>query len=213
MNVEYVAFEDRAARTRYVAERFRPYLATRVLDVGCDRAPLRGLVPGAGYVGLDLTPEADVRHDLDAAAPLPFLAAEFECVVCVEVLEHLDRLHDVFEELVRVARRYLLVSLPNCWALARQPIGRGHGTFSHYGLPVDPPLDRHRWFFSLADAERFFRERGARHGLRIVELHATEKPRPALVRAARRLRYPAQSRYLNRYAQTLWVVFEKPPAA
>jgi hypothetical protein len=42
----------------------------------------------------------------------------------------------------------------------------------------------------------------------VVECFANEKQRPALVRLARRLRYPGL-RYLNRYAHTLWAVYER----
>jgi len=129
--------------------------------------------------------------------------------VCSDVLEHIDNLHAMFGELVRVCRRQLIISLPNNWANARKPIERGLGTFSFYGLPVDPPPDRHKWFFNLSEAAHFLTEQAKRRGLTVRECFANEKPRVGLARMARHLLYPAHERYLNRYAHTVWVVLEK----
>ena len=45
--------------------------------------------------------------------------------------------------------------------------------------------------------------------MRIEEVRVSEKVRPGLVRALRRLRHPRRERYLNRYAHTLWIVFRR----
>src|SRR5687767_1989406 len=67
---------------------------------------------------------------------------------------------------------------------------------------------------SLASARRSTSSKLRRrdHSLRILERVANARPRPVLLRALRRLRYPVESRYLNRYAHTVWVVFEKMPS-
>ena len=140
---------------------------------------------------------------------MPFDDATFDCVVCTETLEHLDNLHAMFGELIRVAKKYVIISLPNNWVNARKPIGRGKGSFSKYGLPAEPPPDRHKWFFSLSEATDFIQQQHHRYAVSLRECHATEKPRPFLVRTWRRLWYPSQVCYLNRYAHTLWVVLEK----
>lgn len=209
MRVEYVSFPSRSARSEYVATRFRRFLKGKVLDVGCDEAALRALVPDVDYTGVDVAGEPDITLDLEEADALPFGDSSFDCVVCVDVLEHLDNLHNTFGELIRVAIKHLIISLPNNWCNARRPIERGSGGIGHYGLPGDPPADRHKWFFSISEAADFVREQARRHSLSIVELYATEKPRPLLIRGFRRLRYPLGERYLNRYAHTLWVVLEK----
>ena len=209
MKVEYVSFNSRPARTEYLSKRFNQYLTGQVLDVGCDRAILRDLMPELDYTGVDVGGNPDIPLDLEAVDVLPFSDNAFECVLCIEVLEHLNNLHTMFDELIRVSKRYVIVSLPNCWAGARKPLGIGKGSFAHYGLPDEPPLDRHKWFFSLSDGRRFFEQQALRKTVRILELHATEKPRPLLVRTARKIRYPRQENYLNRYAHTLWVVLSK----
>jgi len=210
MQIDYVQFHQRQDRTQYLFDKFRPYLQGAVLDVGCDRAYLKSLLPHCRYIGIDLAGTPDVQLNLEQTDRLPFDDDQFDCVVCADVLEHLDNLHCIFAELLRVSRRYLIISLPNNWNAARVPLQRGRGSFAHYGLPPDKPQDRHKWFFSLTDARDFILERLKRHpNMQIIEERICEKPRHPLRRLPRRLRYPAPWRYLNRYAHTLWTVLQK----
>ena len=207
MKREFVHFSSRQDRPRWVTERFADILGDRVLDVGCDRAVLRGFVGADRYVGIDRSEEADIAHDLQQDGALPFDDDSFGTVVCTDVLEHLDNLHEVFDEIIRVAAGHALISLPNNWNAARLPLRRGHGSFTHYGLPIEPPVDRHRWFFSLDEARAFFEAQAKRHGISIVELVVLEKPRSWPSRALKRIRYPSLARYLNLHTHTLVCVY------
>jgi SAM-dependent methyltransferase len=209
MNVRYDTFMMRERRAQYVVANFSSILTGKILDVGCSHAWLRKLLPDAQYVGVDIDGNPDFQLNLEEAKQLPFGDNEFDCVVCTDVLEHLNNLHQIFDELVRVSRRHILVSLPNCWVNARRPIDRGYGSFAHYGLTADPRPDRHKWFFNVSDAVGFARVQAGRKGLILEDLHVTEKPRMVLISWARRLRYPSQERYLNRYAHTIWMMFTK----
>ena len=210
MQVEYLAMTQRDQRAHFIARRFARYLKGRVLDVGCDKARLKNLVAGIDYFGVDVGGTPDLVVNLEKER-LPFPDNSFDCIVCSDVLEHLDNLHANFGELIRVSRNYVILSLPNNWANARKAIERGRGSFSHYGLPDDPPMDRHKWFFCLTEIEAFMASQAQRHHLDFAEKFAVEKPRPLLVRWLRRLRHPSQSAYLNRYAHSLWVVCSKKP--
>lgn len=209
---EYVDFLERADRPRFVGRRFEPCLRGRVLDIGCDRAAMRPIF-GERYAGVGLTPDADHRVDLERDGKLPFPDDSWDTVVCLDVLEHLNNLHAMFEEIVRVAREHVVISLPNNWSTARKRIARGRGSFIHYGLPAEPPEDRHKWFFNTEEAVDFLRDRARRHGLEIVELVALEKPRPVWNRAWRRLRHPSDRSYLNLYPHTVVCVYRKRKGA
>jgi len=209
ITTSYVRFETRQDRPRFLAQRYPDVFRGRVLDVGCDKAVLRGLCAPERYVGIDFSPEADVHQDLMADGRLPFPDRSFEGVVCSDVLEHLENLHQVFGELVRVTRDHLLVTLPNNWNSARRQLRRGKGSIAHYGLPLEKPLDRHRWFFSFTEAEAFLRGQSERHGLTLVELRALEKPRALVVRTARRLLAARPDRYRNLYTHTLAAHFRR----
>lgn len=209
--VDAADFSRRADRTRYIVEHFGPLLTDRVLDVGCDQAVLRDILPpGVRYTGIDIGGNPDIRLNLEETDRLPFEDDAFAVVICTDVLEHLDNLHAMFSELVRVARRHVIISLPNNWNSARRAIARGSGRIAHYGLPPNPPDDRHKWFFSLSEAKAFLEAQAEQNSLSIAEMRATEKRRPPVIRGMLRLFHPSRERYLNRYAHTLWVVLEKP---
>jgi ubiquinone/menaquinone biosynthesis C-methylase UbiE len=210
--IEHIAFPTRAARSEYVARRFQPYFGGKLLDVGCYEAPLRKILSGLDYTGVDFVGTPDIELNLEQCGGLPFEDSSFDCVLCIDVLEHLENLHFIFDELIRVSRGHVIVSLPNCWRDARRPIERGRGDFVHYGLPAEKPLDRHKWFFNFSQAAAFMRAKAAAHAVELRELFGTEKPKNPLARTLRRLRY-SEEPYNNRYVQTVWAVFSKTGSA
>lgn len=166
-----LTYTDRPTKAAYIADKYRAILGGSVLDVGCDAAPLRALVarPEA-YVGVDIRPDADLVVNLDNE-DLPVGDQSFDTVVCTDVLEHLERCHAVFDGLCRVSRRHVLVSLPNPLHALMDAIANGsQGRLKYYGLPVDPPGDRHRWFFGHEEAVAFLTERGRRAGFEVEQL-------------------------------------------
>lgn len=88
---------------------------TRLLHVSPHYSLGRRLsaAPGVEYIGLDLQPEPHVTVVGDVTA-LPFPEASFGAVVCVHVLEHVERDLDAVAELHRVTRPggWLLVNVP-----------------------------------------------------------------------------------------------------
>jgi len=210
MNVEYIHFSNREIRAQYIADRFKKlFEGKKVLDVGCDEARLKTLIPHKEYVGIDIGGKPDIEINLEQIDRLPFDDDAFDCVICSDVLEHINNLHQIFGELVRVSRGEIIISLPNNWCCARRPIEKGHGSFAHYGLPIDPVVDRHKWFFCLSDAKKFMEGQTEKYPIQIQEMYATEKPRSSILKSLRKLYFGAQENYLNRYSNTLWTVFEK----
>lgn len=172
-------FTDRPTRAKYTALKYAAILDGSVLDVGCDQRYLREYLARPDlYIGVDLAPPADVAVNLDREN-LPFDSARFDTVVCTDVLEHLERIHAVFDELLRVARKKVIISLPAPLNTLLGDLSRLGGRTAQpapdqwkkfYGLPVDPPADRHRWFFGYEDAVRFVDERSRRKGWRIEQV-------------------------------------------
>lgn len=92
-----------AARSRriLVDDYIRPKPGDRVLDIGCGPADILEFLPGVTYVGFDLSPEyiERARQRWGAAASFECIdidraptraPAEFEIVMAVGVLHHLD---------------------------------------------------------------------------------------------------------------------------
>lgn len=168
-----IRYVDRVTKARYVWEKYRPILQhSTILDVGADECHLRRYLPDpTQYEGIGWGGAVDREVDLEVGQ-LAYDDRHFDCVMCCDVLEHLESAHRIFDELCRVARRHVIIALPNPWATFWLVL-RGRGT-SHdmkfYGMPSDRPADRHRWFFSATDAEHFIRSRAAKNGFAVAQL-------------------------------------------
>lgn len=96
-----------------------PAGAASVLDVGCGPGDLLRRLDAPVRIGTDLATRGMRRAGLPVARAsvlsLPFADASFDVVVCAETLEHLDPpdLRPAADELMRVARRHVLVTVPN----------------------------------------------------------------------------------------------------
>lgn len=167
------SYKDRQSKAAYVHDKYKDILSGRVLDVGADNCYLRDLLgAGADYTGIGIGGSPDIEVDLERQA-IPFPDNSFDCVLCLDVLEHLDTIHATFDELCRVSRRYVIISLPNPY---RDFLGMLFGrpedkalNFKYYGLPLDRPDDRHKWFFANSEAEAFIRGKAARNRMQVVQ--------------------------------------------
>ena len=215
-------YGDRESKARYVWEKYRTLLDGRILDVGADECHLRDhLAESTEYVGVGLGGNPDLQVDLERE-PLPFPDGSFDCVLCLDVLEHLDNPHAVFDELCRVSRRYVVISLPNAWLSLYRRLTKGDRPddqpMRYYGLPPEPPEDRHKWFPSADDAERFVLYRAGLNGMRPLQVDDYPPPRPRRRGWRRRLRDAAQRHLFraphhprNLQVSTVWAVLEKAP--
>jgi SAM-dependent methyltransferase len=118
-----------------------------VLDLGCGLGGYTKALSERGLDarGIDVSPEyverarsLGVEADLYDGARLPYDDDSFDTVAMLEVLEHLEDPAALLREARRVARRGVLVSVPN----STQDFGKVPVEFSHM-LDVD-----HRQFFT-----------------------------------------------------------------
>lgn len=207
-------YSSRAEKAAFLFENYRQFLGRKVLDVGCGEAYLREFVRRSQYVGIDIIGNPDVLTDLEQGA-LPFQANTFDCVVCTDVLEHLENIHNVFDELIRVSAKYVIISLPNPAGAAWPKIIRGAGTGKSYGLPPTKPVDRHRWFFHYQQARLFIEERARENSASVRDLRPVpfEGKRGFLGKLIeemiRHIMGPTSDCYLNLYTKAIWAVLEK----
>lgn len=165
----YTFFADREGRAKFIADTFQEEISQskKILDVGSDYNTLKKIV-GDKVLGVDLYGEPDVIIDFEKEKLSRFKDGEFDLVVCTEVLEHLENLHETNEELFRVSKRYVLISLPNCLSIfAKWNILFHTRIGKYYGFPFEKPEDRHRWLFSYKDIDRFYRHYTEKHGFEI----------------------------------------------
>lgn len=106
-------------------ERYRP---VKVLDIGCGggaylralqerNIPAIGLEVNPAYVSLAQAQGLDAR--LYEGQKLPFGESEFDTVMAIEVLEHILDWEKTLFEMLRVARRQVVISVPNIGVLPR----------------------------------------------------------------------------------------------
>jgi len=212
-------FNDRRTKAAYIFDKYKALLSGRLLDVGADQQHLaEHLKANAEYVGVGLGGNPDIEMDLESGR-LPFDDGSFDCVLCFEVLEHLDNIHAVFDELCRVSNRYVVLSIPNAWstfilAMFSPPNASGR-SLKFYGLPPDKPEDRHKWFFSFSEAVEFVRYRSRANGMRIRQLDTNDRQRGRRVRIKAWLLRQFLARRITEndiFWPTLWVVLEKTQA-
>lgn len=112
---------------RCILELVRGTGARQVLDVGCGEGFTMREVRKSGekvaMVGVDFSPTALAWNQAQhmAQSPLnvadvhhlPFCDSSFDLVLCLEVLEHLPDSALGLQELLRVSRDYVLVSVPH----------------------------------------------------------------------------------------------------
>ena len=171
-------------RAHFIVEEFADFIRGSVLDVGGGSSvEVFKQHLGDRYYSLDLersykvTDPANGRpHDevvnLEDGA-LPFGDGSYDTVMCTDVLEHVDNIYAVYDELFRVAGRYVIISLPNNWPGMLGSFLAGHN-LTHsvgYGLPPQPKPTgmRHKYYFNLEEACDFLIGRTPR-GFRVRRL-------------------------------------------
>ncbi len=132
------------------------YPGSSVLDVGCRRKDLlKALNSLKRYQGIDLEPAENVlAHDVEQ--PLPFADDEFEVACALDVVEHVEHATELVNELIRVASKAVIISLPNMYYhryRMRYLMGRELG--AKYYFVAGPAKDRHRWLPSYNSGSKF----------------------------------------------------------
>lgn len=203
-------FQNREERAGFIAKTFKRELASaaNVLDVGCDYNSLKNIL-GNKTTGIDLYGEPDIVIDFEKEKLSRFKTSEFDFVVCTEVLEHLDNLHEMVDEIFRVSNRYVLISLPNCLSIFTKwnvVVNDSAGKF--YGLPFTRPEDRHRWFFSYKDINRFFENYSKLTGWKIKSRFLTINFSDSW--KGKLIKFIVRIIKLNSASQSFWILMEKP---
>lgn len=205
----FTDYHDRSGRAHFISRNFAPYLtwAKSILDIGCDDNRLKDKW-GTKVTGIDIGGAPDIHVNLERELLSRFADESFDLLICTDVLEHLDNLHAVFDDIVRVANGNIIISLPNCAHIGRVlPILLGKSSGKYYGLPPEAPIDRHKWYFSWKEIQAFFRQNASRSKMSIdLELLTYSYPNP-IVRGL--LQAASIVMPVTMFAQGYWVVLSK----
>ena len=212
-------YNDRKSKARYVYLKYKSIMIGKLLDVGADECHLKEhLDKDTSYLGVGLGGTPDIKVNLEKEK-IPFEDNFFDCVLCNDVLEHLDNIHVVFDELCRVSSKWVIISLPNAWQDFYSMLNNGYYAedrpMKFYNLPLEPPEDRHKWFFSAEEAEKFIAYRAKKNGMNVVQIdiQGNAGEGGGLIGLVRRLfvriLFSKSVNLRNLYTGTLWAVLEK----
>lgn len=161
-------YTDREDRNRFASEQMVKLGGRKILNLGGGgERHLSAQLPGDYQVyEVDIVGDCDLKLNLDKTDSLPFEDKSFDISCAFDVLEHLESFHLMNEEMYRVSRSFVLLSLPISSyeiyhnVLKNKPQKRpdlNRGIFSkYYGLPLVVPEDRHRWWLYFGDIVRYY---------------------------------------------------------
>jgi hypothetical protein len=217
-----LTYSDRESKSNYIFDKYKKLFRHSVLDVGADAMYLKPLIESVGskYTGIGYGENIDFSLNLESV-PFPFDSKSFETVMCFDVLEHLESIHTVFDELCRISNKSIVISLPN-------PIAGAFGVLRHndysedqciklYGLPVDKPIDRHRWFFTERESINFITKRAALNGFSVIQIDSRGDDIPLggkgikgyVIRKLMKLVFRSDIESLGLNHGTTWFVLQK----
>lgn len=115
------------------------YAGRRILDVGCSSGAYVRLLRNKGYeaYGLDLLPDKEWQDEyktifqIGDICCLPYKDDSFDTVIAFEVLEHVENVNFALEELHRVCRNNIIISVPNCF---QQQVFKVSGLAYHHWI-------------------------------------------------------------------------------
>jgi SAM-dependent methyltransferase len=125
-----------------------------VLDIGCrDKALKQYLKEDIYYQGIDYKDDDEVlAYNLEDG--IPFADESFDIVFALDVLEHVENIHFLLSEILRVSKKEAIVALPNMfyWKFRLRYL-KGKDISAKYVLPPKKVFDRHRWLTSYISSK------------------------------------------------------------
>ena len=203
-----ISFRGRKDKIEKIV-RFFPFLFRgKVLDVGCGNSYLKQLIT-ADYIGIDKCGKPDILRDISKG--VPFDDGSFDTVVAFDILEHIDNIYFIFDELCRVSRKWIVITLPNIYEWRfRFSFLFGKLMSGKYGLPEAPPSDRHRWIFSLTEARNFVKKRAKKNGFEVFqEVFCYYRYNNILIRTITKICIKLGSKFQNLFSDHYLVILKR----
>lgn len=154
--------------------------AGSLLDVGARDCILRRHIneQRLDYLSADVAFGLDYQIDLEER--LTFQDQAFNYVVALDVLEHVDRIHQALSELLRITRSQLILALPNMGTISRRWsfFVRSDLQTRKYDLLAERQPDRHRWLTLYAQMNAFVAQSAAENSFILEQIVEQVSPGP-----------------------------------
>ena len=150
-------YRTREERHQFLLKTYSNCFSNNILNVGGggEKHLAKYLNKEVDYFEIDIAGKPDLIFNLEKDDLKIFKTNQFDTVLCTDVLEHINDFHNVFEHLLRISNKNVIISLPNSYQSILEILS-SQNTMKFYGLPIKKPEDRHKWFFSATDIESFF---------------------------------------------------------
>lgn len=165
----YVCVDD---KYRIVA-RILENASGSLLDVGARDRVLEKFLSSEQivYYSADVSSGHDFQFDLNRK--IPIADKEFDYVVALDVLEHVENIHHAFRELARITKKKLIIALPNMATISKRWsfFWKGRLGTAKYDLLPEHQGDRHRWFTVYPQINSFVEKSSLAAGFSLVEIY------------------------------------------
>ena len=223
-------YESREGRNKFLVEKFGKYIKGNILNLGGGGEKflemwLKKMEHSyTRYIEIDIAGNPDLELNLEKELPLPFEDNSFDTVIATDVLEHLDDLHELFDEMVRICNDHIIISLPNpirdSLAYWRDKVYKDNSInrkkyygkyMKFYGLPFEKPFDRHKWFFNYEEVLEFIEYQCDKHSLILKESLLIENLRRLKSKfICGLMRYFFGTKIAKNFSvMAIWIVLEK----
>jgi len=137
-------------RNQFVARKLGKVNNQVILDIGCrDQVFKKSLLGNFEYIGVDYDKENEntefINHNLEQG--LPKQIGKIDIINAMDVLEHVENIHDIFNECLKKSEQKVAIALPNMayykFRLAFLFSGEISGKYIFHSKKV---VDRHKWF-------------------------------------------------------------------
>lgn len=111
------------------------------------------------YTGSDLFQNEEKSVDYVGDIMSIELEKRFDCVVGLDVVEHVDDPAFILRRMYDLSNRYIIVSLPNIYHIRHKyNFAFKSSLGDKYSFQYDTPLDRHRWVMNYDEILLFYEE-------------------------------------------------------
>jgi hypothetical protein len=148
-------------RNTFVAKKIGLLNKEIVLDIGCRDKILKSKLKGEfKYIGIDFSEnihdEEILIHNLETG--IPSNIKKVDIITAIDVLEHLENIHDIYKQLFLVSNKLIVIALPNLAYYKFRINFLIHGTLSgKYSFNVNKTNDRHRWLPDCNSIDKFIK--------------------------------------------------------
>jgi cyclopropane fatty-acyl-phospholipid synthase-like methyltransferase len=138
-------------RNEFVANKLGNLNGEKILDIGCRDEVFKKYLKGKfDYHGIDYDPNdgdyKENRLNYNLEKGLPDLEAKFDIINALDVLEHLENIHEIFSHLFEKSNNIISIALPNMGYYKFRLNFMFKGEISEkYTFHSKKIYDRHRW--------------------------------------------------------------------